>query len=265
MTSPTDLDRLSSAGPVMRVELTRVQGSSPRDAGAVMYVGVQACIGTIGGGQLEYMAIDQARRMLASGQVQGDMNVPLGPEIGQCCGGRVSVGLRLLNDLEAECAMLRCAQQLNPQVLIFGAGHIGRALARALAPLPCNPILVDSRCAELALASALPQLLTPLPEAALRAAAPASAYIILTHDHALDFLLGVEALARQDAAYIGMIGSATKAARFAKFSREHRQDPRGLTCPMGQKSASKDPAVIAAMIVAEVWPILERVQVRALT
>ena len=265
MTSPSALAHLLDAGPVMRVELVEVLGSSPRDAGAVMYIGARACLGTIGGGQLEYMAIDQARAMLASGAQQGDMDVPLGPEIGQCCGGRVKVSLRLVQDGSAEFVELAEMQADRPTVYIFGAGHVGRALARAMLPLPCSALLVDNRAEELALAADLKQSQTPLPEALIRSAKPGSAFIILTHDHALDFMLGVEALARADATYIGMIGSATKAARFAKYARAQGQDPAGLTCPMGRKTTSKDPAVIAAMIVAELWPALERQHAKALT
>lgn len=265
MTSPVSLARLLDAGRVIRVELVEVLGSSPRDAGAVMYVGAEACLGTIGGGQLEYMAIDQARAMLASGAELDEMNVPLGPEIGQCCGGRVRVLLRLVGDAPSEYAALEQAKNGQPQVFIFGAGHVGRAVAQALAPLPCAALLVDSRAQELKLAADLPQIQTPLPETLIRSATAGSAFIILTHDHALDFLLGVEALARGDAAYIGMIGSATKAARFATYARAQGQDPAGLICPMGRKTASKDPAVIAAMIIAEVWPALEHHIAKALT
>ncbi|MEX0971616.1 MAG: xanthine dehydrogenase accessory protein XdhC [Paracoccaceae bacterium] len=249
----------------MRLHLARVAGSSPREAGACMYVGAQGQLGTIGGGQLEYMALDQARALLASGQASASMDVPLGPEIGQCCGGRVQVDLVRMADLPSELAKLEAARQTYPHVLVFGAGHIGRALVRALRPLPCTPRLIDSRAEELALAADFPQTLTPLPEAELRAAPAGSAYIILTHDHALDFLLGAEALARTDAAYCGMIGSATKAARFARYCRDQGLDPTPLRCPMGLKTASKEPSVIAAMIVAELWPALETVPARALT
>lgn len=263
MTDPDALRALAHQGPVVRLYLAHVAGSSPRAAGACMYVGAAGQLGTIGGGQLEYMALDQARAMLASGGLAAQMDVPLGPEIGQCCGGRVQVELVQLTDLDAELAALESARLTHPHVLIFGAGHIGRALARALQPLPCAAQLIDSRAAELALAADLAQTLTPLPEAVLRAAPPGSAFIILTHDHALDFLLGAEALARHDAAYCGMIGSATKAARFARFCRSQGLDPSPLHCPMGRKTTSKEPGVIAAMIVAELWAALENTQSRA--
>ena len=95
-------------------------------------------------------------------------------------------------------------------------------------------------------------VLTALPEAAIRAAAPRAAFVILTHDHGIDFLLAAEALARGDAAYVGMIGSATKRAGFARFARERGVDPAPLVCPIGGPSGDKRPAVIAALTAAEV-------------
>ena len=103
-----------------------------------------------------------------------------------------------------------------------------------------------------------------LPEAELRAAPPGSAFVILTHDHALDFLLVREALLKGDAAYVGMIGSKTKRARFAHWLRqdlEREADPllEGLTCPIGAGGANdKRPAVIAAMVAAEIMTAMER-------
>ena len=129
---------------MIRVLVTHTRGSTPREAGAEMMVSETTTIGTIGGGQLEYMAIDRARQMLARGEDRAVMDVPLGPEIGPCCGGRVEL------TLDREPAT-RAAPE--PSVLIFGAGHVGRALARALLPLPFSPRLIDQRAAELSLAA----------------------------------------------------------------------------------------------------------------
>ncbi len=99
-----------------------------------MLVSMDAIAGTIGGGQLEYMAIDHARRMLAGKAADTAISVPLGPEIGQCCGGRVEIGFRLVDaELKAELAarLAREAQQ-QPSVYVFGAGHVGHAIAAAL-------------------------------------------------------------------------------------------------------------------------------------
>lgn len=208
-----------------------------------MFVGSDRVEGTIGGGQLEYMAIDRARQMLASGEVEADMDIPLGPEIGQCCGGRV----RLQLDRQGP------TPETHPDVLIFGAGHVGRALALALQPLPVNATLIDARPEELAqAATGLTTRLTPLPEAEIRAARPGSAVVILTHDHALDFLLAAEALSRRDLSYIGMIGSRTKRAQFLRFADRRGLDTSPLICPIGAGlTHDKRPAVIAATTAAE--------------
>lgn len=231
---------------MIRVRVSRAQGSTPRDAGAWMAVSGDDVTGTIGGGQLEYMAIDRARQMLRTGEDSATMDVPLGPEIGQCCGGRVMLALDRIQNLPADPA--GCA------VLIFGAGHVGRALALALSPLPVAPLLIDQRAPELALAApGIATRLTALPETEIRAAAPGSAVVIVTHDHALDFLLGAEALSRRDLAYTGMIGSKTKRAQFTRFARARGIDPAPLICPIGAGfSGDKRPALIAAFTAAEI-------------
>lgn len=232
---------------MIRVRITRVRGSTPREEGAEMIVAADAVTGTIGGGQLEYLAIDRARQMLARGEDSAVMDVPLGPEIGQCCGGRVEL---TLDRKPASPAPPR------PSVLIFGAGHVGRALARAMLPLPVSVRLIDQRPAELALAPDGLGELTPLPEAEVRRAPPGSGFVILTHDHALDFLIAAEALARGDAAYVGMIGSATKRASFSRFARAQGLDPAPLTCPIGGRVRDKRPEVIAAFTAAEIMASL---------
>lgn len=229
---------------MIRVVITRTRGSSPREAGATMFVTPDATQGTIGGGQLEYMAIDRARQMLARGEVAASMDVPLGPEIGQCCGGRVELELTLVSE--------QPDAPDHPQVLIFGAGHVGRALSRALALLPLRPILIDQRANELMQASG-ESCLTPLPEAEIRSAPYGTSYVVVTHDHALDFLLASEALRRMDAPYIGMIGSQTKLAQFRRFARAQGLDTDRLTCPIGAgQSRDKRPEVIAAFTAAEI-------------
>lgn len=258
------LDFLNAHDIVAEVRLTRVRGSSPRDAGAVIYVAPRATHGTIGGGQLEYMAIDHARAMLARGDDRAVMDVPLGPEIGQCCGGRVEIEIRRMTTADRGRAVGEDvdARAAQPHVYVFGAGHVGRALAAVLALLPVRTVLVDSRAEELALNTApVGTRLTPLPEAEVRRAPPGSAFVVLTHDHSLDFLITAEALARGDAAYVGMIGSATKRAKFERFCRhEDATIPTaGLTCPIGgQGSADKRPEVIAAFVAAEVIATLTR-------
>ncbi|WP_299362239.1 xanthine dehydrogenase accessory protein XdhC [uncultured Paracoccus sp.] len=230
---------------MIRVRIDRARGSAPREVGAEMVVGPDSVTGTIGGGALEYLAIDRARQMLARGEATAMMDVPLGPEIGQCCGGRVELVL----DRTAA-----TPPQAGPSVLVLGAGHVGRALATALLPLPVTLRLIDTRPAELALAApGVKTTLTPLPEAEIRAAPPGAAYVVLTHDHALDFLLVTEALARGDAAYVGMIGSRSKRASYARFAAQQGLSVDGLTCPLAADAPrDKRPAVIAAFAAAEI-------------
>ncbi len=243
---------------IVRVVLETVRGSSPREAGAEMLVTDTAIWGTIGGGQLEYMAIDHARKFIAQGAIAGRMEVPLGPEIGQCCGGHVTLSLKLMDALDRSDALNReeAARAQLPNVLILGAGHVGRALARALEPLPVRAILIDSRAIELERAAdGCETRLSAIPEMEITNAPTGSAYVVLTHDHALDFLLTSEALARGDAVYVGMIGSATKRASFRSWCRSEHPDLLldDLICPIGsQGSADKRPEVIAAFVAAEV-------------
>ena len=230
---------------MIRVRVVRVWGSTPREAGAEMFVGRDDVEGTIGGGQLEYLAIDRARRMIAQGERQAMLAVALGPDIGQCCGGKVELSF----DRERP-----APREAGPPVLVFGAGHVGRALARALKSLPLACRLIDTRAAELALADPdIPTTLSALPETEIRAAPAGSAYVILTHDHALDFLLAAEALQRKDAAYVGMIGSRTKRATFAHYAARERVDIGALVCPIAAGfPRDKRPEVIAAFAAAEI-------------
>lgn len=250
-------DLLAAGAPLILAEVSATRGSAPREAGAWMLVAAEAVAGTIGGGQLEYIAIDRARILLKRGLAAEVMEVPLGPAIGQCCGGHVRLTLTPVDGWTRRMleARMEDEEAARPEALVFGAGHVGRALAAALLLLPVRARLIDSRVAELALAApGVPTTLSPLPEAEAAAAGPGSVFVILTHDHALDFLIADAALARGDAAYVGMIGSETKRAKFAAWRRRTgvRHPLAGLTCPIGGPSGDKRPAVIAALAAAEI-------------
>lgn len=247
---------LSDGAILLRIETTL--GSTPREAGATMAVSTRDSAGTIGGGQLEFHCIDIAREMLAGAQSDRELDIPLGPQMGQCCGGRVSVSLKRagMADLALLAAREKGDAAARPHVLIFGAGHTGRALAQALAPLPFATSLIDDRDGVL---DGLPAAITCIrmadPVAAVEAAAPDCAFIILSHSHALDYRLAEAALMRGDAGYVGMIGSATKRARFGtSFLRDggKREALAHLTCPIGGGDVDdKRPEVIAALTAAE--------------
>lgn len=242
------------------IEVAGAAGSTPRDTDAWMLVSERAIFATIGGGQLEHMAIDEARRALRLSTLAVPMNVPLGPEIGQCCGGRVNLAFTVLNPKLASELIARSDREMaaRPHVYVFGAGHVGDALAMALSLAPLRVVLVDTREDELA-ASTVPRIetcLTAMPEAVVRDAPAGSSFVILTHDHALDFLIAAEALRHPDAAYIGMIGSKTKRATFRNWlSREigHPDLFDNLVCPIGGTVVKdKRPAVIATLAAAEI-------------
>ena len=242
------------------VEVTGAAGSTPRDTDAWMVVSERAIFATIGGGQLEYMAIDHARRALRSGAAAEPMNVPLGPEIGQCCGGRVGLSFAVVTPALASDLIARSDKEMasRPHVYVFGAGHVGDALAMALALAPLRVVLVDTREDEL-IASTVPGIetcLTAMPEAVVRDAPAGSSFVILTHDHALDFLIAAEALKRPDAAYVGMIGSKSKRATFKNWLLREIGKPdlfENLVCPIGGTVIKdKRPTVIAALAAAEI-------------
>ncbi|WP_420405846.1 xanthine dehydrogenase accessory protein XdhC [Nisaea sp.] len=248
-----------TAGPAVRLELVSARGSTPREVGTVMYVSADRTEGTIGGGRLEFIAIEAAREMLSTGAGESQLEIPLGPEIGQCCGGYVVISLLRLDAgmLAREAVRRDEARRDRPAIYIFGAGHVGRALAAATSLLPVPTVLVDEREEQLALCHApVEQRLTPLPEAEVRRAPPGSAFVVLTHDHALDFIVVAEALMRGDAAYVGMIGSKTKRASFERWCEKSSApvgDTAPLVCPIGSGgSGDKRPEVIAAFVAAEV-------------
>ncbi len=229
------------------VTVAATEGSAPRGPGAMIWVTATAISGSIGGGALEHAAIAAARAMLVNREATGMLDLPLGPEIGQCCGGRVRLSLVRHDVQPAPRADL-------PKVCIFGAGHVGTALTRALSLLPLSLTVVDERRDWLApLADHARIVETPLPEAEVKAAPPGAAFVILTHDHALDFLIAEAALARGDAAYVGMIGSATKRARLLADLKRKEISATNLICPIGAGgSRDKRPEVIAANVAAEV-------------
>jgi len=241
------------------VEIREAKGSTPREAGTFMLVADTAIWGTIGGGQFEYMAIDNARAMLA-GRGEAAMDIPLGPEIGQCCGGHTRLAFRPLTPELAEMLERRLREEEDdrPAVALFGSGHVGQALAKALVPLPFAVTVIETRAEALEdLPDDTARHLTAMPEAFVDKIPAGGAAIILTHDHALDFLIAQRALARHDLAYVGMIGSRTKRATFSHWlKRQGDDDSDGmmsrLVLPIGGAAVKdKRPAVIAALVAAE--------------
>jgi xanthine dehydrogenase accessory factor len=250
-------DWLHAGEPAVLVEVTEALGSAPREAGTRMLVGATRCAGTVGGGHLELKAIERARRMLAEGACETESaHYPLGPALGQCCGGAVTLGFSRF-DARALAAWPKPAPRFHLQ--LYGAGHVGRAIVQALAPLNVLVDWIDEREEEFPPHAALPahirKVCVDTIEAEVAEAPRGAFYLVLTHRHDLDLRISEAILARGDFGFFGLIGSKTKRARFV-----HRFEQRGLgaeavgrmTCPIGVPGIEgKEPEVIAAAVVAQ--------------
>jgi xanthine dehydrogenase accessory factor len=261
------------------VEVVEARGSAPRDAGTRMLVGATRSIGTVGGGHLELQALATARALLA-----GDLpwpessalkssrltrHYPLGPALGQCCGGAVTLAFA---PLDADAIARWPVEPPLFRLQLFGAGHVGRAVARALMPLPVEVDWIDEREAEFPAEFGEPggawpehirKVCVDAVEGEVATAPPDAFFLVLTHRHDLDLRIA-EAILRRDAApgYFGMIGSKTKRERFI-----HRFEALGfeadriarMTCPIGLPGiASKEPALIAVAVVAQLVMVAGR-------
>jgi xanthine dehydrogenase accessory factor len=261
------LDRFLASSPdIALVEIIAAKGSTPRGVATWMLVSPGGIFGTIGGGQLEFMAIARAREMIEQKTEVSKLDIPLGPEIGQCCGGWVTVYLAMLDD-ELRVSIpdrIVCEEEVQPHVYLFGGGHVGHALADALSLLPLTVTLVETRPEELVgVPDEIRTVATAVPEEIAREAPTGSAFVVLTHDHSLDFLIVAEALGRGDATYVGMIGSKTKKATFRSwYLREAGGSEAAfdrLICPIGGADVKdKRPSVIAALVAAELLRWLPR-------
>ncbi|HET7527942.1 MAG TPA: xanthine dehydrogenase accessory protein XdhC [Burkholderiaceae bacterium] len=239
------------------VDVVDFKGSVPRETGTRMLVAVDVVIGTIGGGHLEQQAIAQARSLLATGgsHEATEREIALGPTLGQCCGGVLRLRWQALSS-----AALSAWPTPSPRfhLQLYGAGHVGRAIARLLAGIDCCVQWIDERDGEFPAEASPPHIerLCVEPVEAEVAVAPAGAcYLVLTHSHDLDLRITEAVLRRGDFAYLGLIGSQTKRARFV-----HRFERRGvatdalarLTCPIGVPGIrGKEPEVIAVAVVAQ--------------
>jgi xanthine dehydrogenase accessory factor len=248
---------LAEGTPAVLVEVTQALGSAPREAGTRMLVGATQCEGTIGGGHLELKAIERSRRLLAAGDTTPQSaHYPLGPALGQCCGGAVTLGF---SPLDAACVAAWPLDAPRFHLQLYGAGHVGRAIVNALAPLNVRVDWIDERDEEFPHDAALPahtrKVCVDALEAEVREAPRGAFYLVLTHRHDLDLRIAEAILRRGDFGFFGLIGSQTKRARFI-----HRFEERGiaaeaiarLTCPIGVPGiAGKEPEVIAAAVVAQ--------------
>lgn len=269
-------------GPIARVVVTEVQGSAPREVGASMLVWAGGQSGTIGGGALEYQACAEARDLLARGGTKHVARVALGPNLGQCCGGAVGLltevfdtppmGIlaRPLGDASqmplAVARLLAHArhaaitpelvqgwflEEIAPparQVWVWGAGHVGRAIVSVLSPLVAIT-WVDTNLDRFP--DVIPDGVRVLPAVdpvtAVALAPKEAEHLILTFSHVLDLAL-CDALLRHGFGGCGLIGSATKWARFrarlAGLGHAPAEIAR-IACPIGDPDLGKHPQAIA--------------------
>ncbi|KNG94919.1 xanthine dehydrogenase accessory protein XdhC [Pseudaestuariivita atlantica] len=242
------------------VVIDAVRGSAPRDAGTAMKVTADALEGTIGGGALEYRATAIAREMLAKDAPDTTRKFPLGPDLGQCCGGAVTLRFtrtRHATDSQHVHGHPVRSHRPHPEVLwLWGAGHVGRAVIHALDLQACKVTWVDSAADRFPQSVSRDVTVIPTPDMPLLARrAPVHAHhLVFTYSHDIDLAL-CAALLQRGAASIGLIGSDTKRARFFRRLRAMGLDPAPITCPIGDKSLGKAPAQIARGVVAQLGEI----------
>ncbi len=286
-----DFDGLNGAiadhGPVARVVIVDIKGSSPREIGAAMVVWADGQSGSIGGGALEFEAAASAR----AGKT-GVTTHALGPDLGQCCGGAVTlVTEQIQTPLPPAPSFARCVQGDAPKpgivqkfeddiaagsaagrvlfrkgwlveaahdpratdIWVWGAGHVGREVVDILGQLSQFRITwldyAAARFPDAAKGHFTTRLYDPIDQVAATAPQNAQHYI-LTHSHENDLAICHGVLQRGFAA-CGVIGSATKWARFRKRLLTLGHDPGHvdrITCPIGDKSFGKQPAAIAVSV-----------------
>jgi xanthine dehydrogenase accessory factor len=314
----------SDPGPAVLVTVAAVEGSVPREPGARMLVDAARQWGTVGGGHLELRGAETARAMLAKGETRRLERFPLGPSLGQCCGGVVQLAFELLDrghaallaerpnedswrlvaldgapdralfdargqHIHGDAApdftrdrgtpsfthimrgpdgrrwLVDKVEAPHEHLMLFGAGHVGAAIVRALADLPCRVTWVDER--EDLFPDHVPANVgveaTDTPEALAEQAPPGTSFLVMTHSHALDQRLAEAILKRPSFAedWFGLIGSQTKRKQF-----EHRLRDRGvdsarldaMACPIGVPGIEgKAPAVIAVAVAAQLLMVWE--------
>jgi xanthine dehydrogenase accessory factor len=258
------------------VSIISTKGSTPRGADAWMIVTGNGFHGSVGGGTVEWRLMAEAESLLKSGYGKRVYDFVLGPDLGQCCGGRMQIEIEVFAVADLDLVNQHAASNAaaDRQIFLFGAGHVGRALVLALAPLPFDVQWIDNR------PNAFPSATPPnaslnkidSPASVLQSAHDSSFVFVMTHSHALDFEIVDAALRHPTIAKVGLIGSATKRARFEKRLLEadvSKTKIAELICPIGVAGiVSKHPSSIAAAVVAQILQldsVTESKQVRTAT
>lgn len=228
------------------VKVAKVKGSAPREVGAFMEVWKEHQVGSIGGGALEWEASRIAAEMLENNDDFQERTMPLGPDLGQCCGGVVTLEFTRNQPPNSDG---------KPDLWIWGAGHVGRAIANIVAPLNrFEVVLIDTTTERMpdTLDDRINPLIAAQPTRLVDHAPKDATHIILTYSHDIDFAL-CDALLRHDQKEVGVIGSATKWARFRKRLEALGHEKEAIAqiiCPIGEPNWGKAPQAIAVGVAA---------------
>ena len=247
---------------LVRVQAT--QGSVPREPGAWMAVFEGSTVATVGGGRLELDAIAHARALLRDPMLAREQRYALGPSLGQCCGGQVTLSFTPVSKGDASALTAQLRPSTVP-VALFGSGHVGAALVQVLGLLPVDLSWIDSR--DQAFPGDVPANVhcehsNPV-QGAVAHLAPQSRVLVMSFSHAEDLDIVQACLLRQrsrgDLPFVGLIGSKTKWATF-----RHRLQAKGfseqelahVTCPIGVPGIQdKRPEVIAVAVAAQLMQV----------
>lgn len=244
--------------PCVLVTIIGVEGSMPQGIGTKMLVTADTIIGSIGGSKLEFDAIQFARTLLRDNGAATTQFFPSqetsGAEADAHCSARATL-------------LFEPFQPNQFTIVLFGAGHVGKALVHVLSPLPCRITWIDDREGifpeNLNLPSNITTILNPNPEQEVARAPAGSFFLLMSHSHDQDYRIGEEILSRNDFRYFGMIGSARKREQFEQrmlekgFNKELLAEK--LVCPMGLSEISgRQPGEIAIAIAAQILLVWEQ-------
>ena len=257
------LSQLANSNAIL-VQVQATQGSVPREAGAWMAVFQDSTVATVGGGRLELDAIAHARALLRDPALIRLQHYPLGPSLGQCCGGHVTLSFTPVSAADRPALEIQLRPSTVP-VALFGSGHVGAALVQVLGLLPVDLTWIDSRDQPFPLvvpANVHCEHSNPV-QGAVAELAPQSRVLVMSFSHAEDLDIVQACLQRQraqgDVPFVGLIGSKTKWATF-----RHRLEAKGfsaqelahVTCPIGVTGIyDKRPEVIAVAVAAQLMQV----------
>ena len=200
-----------------------------------MWVNSDSQVGSIGGGQLEFLATKRAREMIAEGSSEAVASLPLGPVLSQCCGGIVAFNAVERPETELEHGF---------PMFLYGLGHVGSAVARIMETVPHPLVTFDDREDLGASHIDVSAVIDAVPEKAY--------HVVMTYSHELDFEICRRLIERNSGGSVSLIGSKSKKARFVSRLRELGLDSERLNCPVGVVGIlGKEPSVIAVSVVAE--------------